>query len=81
MTETAEKSYASLPGFVVRHRQSLVVAGHGALFALALLAAFLLAYNFHWVEQKGVVHPWLFELYLPLIAARGDTSVCETCLG
>jgi FlaA1/EpsC-like NDP-sugar epimerase len=58
-----------MPGVVIRYRTALVVAVHAALFALALLAAFLLAYNFHWVvrsaEEKYV---WFNDLYLPLLA-------------
>ena len=47
---------------------AIVVAAHALLFALALLAAFLLAYNFQWVRRAGTVHKWFFELYLPLLA-------------
>ncbi|MHC4697201.1 MAG: polysaccharide biosynthesis protein, partial [Planctomycetota bacterium] len=68
MTETANNPHERLPGFVIRHRLAIVAAGHAFLFALALLAAFLLAYNFHWVRREGVVYPWFFELYLPLLA-------------
>lgn len=64
-----ETSHETLPGTVLRHRTALVVLAHAVLFALALLAAFLLAYNFHFV-----VHPteedyvWFYDLYLPLLA-------------
>jgi FlaA1/EpsC-like NDP-sugar epimerase len=46
----------------------LVVTAHGALFAAALLAAFLLAYNFRWVVGRGTLsYRWFFELYVPLL--------------
>ncbi len=69
MTETAKNPNEPLPGFVIRHRLALVAAAHGLLFASALLAAFLLAYNFHWgIKKGGLVHRWFLELYLPLLA-------------
>ncbi|MFQ5590855.1 MAG: polysaccharide biosynthesis protein, partial [Phycisphaerae bacterium] len=64
-----------VPAFVIRHRLMLVAAGHALLFALALLAAFLLAYNFHWVERGGVIHRWLVELYPPLLALSLPTKL------
>ncbi len=53
---------------MVQHRLAVVVLSHAVLFALALLAAFLLAYNFRWVKRDGVEYPWLISLYLPLLA-------------
>ena len=54
---------------MIRHRMVLVVGAHGVLVSLALLAAFLLAYNFRWSPTLyGKVHYWFFELYLPLLA-------------
>jgi len=45
-----------------------VVAAHAFLFALALLAAFLLAYNFHLVVQRAEeTYYWFSDLYLPLL--------------
>ncbi len=69
MIDPADNPHEAMPGVVIRYRTALVVAVHAALFALALLAAFLLAYNFHWVvrsaEEKYV---WFNDLYLPLLA-------------
>jgi len=45
-----------------------VVAAHGVLFALALLAAFLAAYNFRWIVQEGDSSAsWFLGLYCPLL--------------
>ena len=52
---------------MVRHRMSVVVGAHALLFAVALLAAFLLAYNFKWVKRADRIYPWFFELYVPLL--------------
>lgn len=49
------------PGFLVRHRTVLSVLVHAAIFALSLLSAFALAYNFTHLGQ------WLFPLFLPLL--------------
>jgi len=47
---------------------ALVVVAHALLFALALLAAFLLAYNFRWsVARQEVRFHWFNEFYLPLL--------------
>jgi len=51
----------------VHHRLAVVMAVHGMLFALALLAAFLLAYNFKWGVRDGEAYPWLWSLYVPLL--------------
>ncbi len=58
-----------LPTVLIRHRISLVVGAHGILFSLALLAAFVLAYNFRWgVTHEDKVRFWFTDLYLPLLA-------------
>ena len=69
MSDPADNPREPLPGVVIRYRTALVVAAHGLLFALALLAAFLLAYNFHWVVRSADdVYVWFDDLYLPLLA-------------
>lgn len=69
MSNPADNSHVALPGAIIRYRTALVVTVHAALFALALLAAFLLAYNFHWVIRSAdEVYVWFDELYLPLLA-------------
>ena len=46
----------------------VVVTVHGMLLTLALLAAFLLAYNFRWVVRRpDYAYHWFVELYLPLL--------------
>ncbi len=46
-----------------------MVTAHVLLFALALLSAFLLAYNFRWVTRQGAEpSAWFYDLYLPLLA-------------
>lgn len=48
---------------------TLVVTAHAGLFALALLTAFLLAYNFkRTFHIHSVPHPWLTPMFLPLLA-------------
>ncbi len=65
MTSTLRKRVI---GPVVRYRTILVVCAHGALFVLALLAAFLLAYNFRATRRVGgVSYAWAPTLYLPLL--------------
>ncbi|MFH1109531.1 MAG: nucleoside-diphosphate sugar epimerase/dehydratase [Planctomycetota bacterium] len=69
MSDPADNPHELLPGVVIRYRTALVVAAHGLLFALALLAAFLLAYNFHWVVRSAdYKYVWFDDLYLPLLA-------------
>ena len=52
----------------VRYRTALVVTAHATLFAVALLSAFLLAYNFRWtISRAEGRYGWFFELYLPLL--------------
>ncbi len=69
VSEQSDSARAVGPGFLIRQRTLLVVMAHATLFALALLAAFLLAYNFRWAVRRGdVSHSWFFELYLPLLA-------------
>lgn len=59
-----------LPGAMIRFRTALVVGAHALLFALALLAAFLLAYNFQWTIPLSdrPDYYWFVQLYLPLLA-------------
>ncbi len=64
--------------FIARHRTVISVLAHGFLFALALLMAFGLAYNFHQVLPETLYSPeearvitrggWLLYLYLPMAA-------------
>jgi FlaA1/EpsC-like NDP-sugar epimerase len=54
----------------------LVVTAHGLLFVLALLSAFLLAYNFRWgKELDGRVRYWFWDLFLPLACLAVPTKV------
>lgn len=56
-----------LPGFLIRYRTLVVVGAHAALFAVALLVAFLLAYDFRLSHTRGdLVQHWLTDLFLPL---------------
>ena len=50
-----------LPGFMVRYRLCLVILAHTGLFALALLAAFLLAFNFQHFDE------WFGTFFIPLL--------------
>lgn len=69
MNDPADNPHEALPGAIIRYRTALVVAVHAVLFALALLAAFLLAYNFHWVVRSAEErYVWFDDLYLPLLA-------------
>ena len=69
MSDPADNRHEILPGVAIRYRTALVVLVHAGLFALALLAAFLLAYNFHWVVRSAdEVYVWFDDLYLPLLA-------------
>ncbi len=66
--ETEASGSLSVSDLMVRYRSLFVVTTHGILLALALLAAFLLAYNFRWVVRRAdVAHHWFIELYLPLL--------------
>lgn len=57
-----------LPSSVVRHRTLLVIVAHATLFGLALLAAFLLAYNFHFVHgAREARYYWFSDLYVPML--------------
>jgi len=59
---------APAPSLLIRFRTPLVVCAHAVLFAFALLAAFLLAFNFHWVvHTPNETYVWFDELYLPLL--------------
>jgi FlaA1/EpsC-like NDP-sugar epimerase len=54
--------------FRSRYRTQLVIGVHGLLVALALLAAFLAAYNFRFVVREGETkEAWFFGLYCPLL--------------
>jgi len=56
------------PAVLIRHRTALVVLAHISLFALALLTAFLLAYNFRWsISRPQGRFLWFVEFYLPLL--------------
>jgi FlaA1/EpsC-like NDP-sugar epimerase len=56
------------PAFVIRHRLALVITAHILIFALALLSAFLLAYNFRWTApRQDYRFSWFWEFYLPLL--------------
>lgn len=56
------------PQALIRFRTGIVVSAHALLFAMALLAAFLLAYNFRWVTRVGTEsNRWFTQLYLPLL--------------
>ncbi len=59
----------SPPLAFIRFRSAIVVSAHALLFALALLFAFLLAYNFRWVTRQSTQPGmWFYDLYLPLLA-------------
>ena len=68
LKKETEISGERFPRLMVQHRLSVVVLSHAVLFTLALLAAFLLAYNFRWVRREGVEYRWLVSLFLPLLA-------------
>lgn len=69
MSDQSSTRNQTSPGVLIRHRTALVVSAHAALVALALLAAFLLAYNFHWVTySEAETRVWFRDLYLPLLA-------------
>lgn len=54
---------------MIRYRTPLVVLAHGALFTLALLSAFLLAYNFRWrlLLADEAIYDWFVKLYVPFL--------------
>lgn len=59
----------SPPAAHIRFRTAIVVSAHALLFAFALFAAFLLAYNFRWGSRQGNhSSAWFYDLYLPLLA-------------
>lgn len=62
-----KQHHSSLPDFL-GNRMLHVVVIHIFLFAIALLSAFLLAYNFRWMANQEMQIYWFFELYLPLLA-------------
>ncbi len=60
---------APLPRSLVTYRTSLVISAHAVLITLALLSAFLLAYNFRWTSRwETETRFWFVDLYLPLLA-------------
>ncbi len=68
MSAETNKTLDPSPSFRSRHRTALVVTAHGVLIALALLAAFLAAYNFRWVVREGETRAsWFLGLYCPLL--------------
>jgi len=69
MSDPAKTQAGAMPEAFIRHRSMMVVSAHAALFSLALLAAFLLAYNFRFVIQRSdSAYIWFDDLYLPLLA-------------
>jgi FlaA1/EpsC-like NDP-sugar epimerase len=69
MSDSSTTHAGAIPETFIRHRSVMVVLAHGALFAISLLAAFLLAYNFRFViGQAGGGYVWFDDLYLPLLA-------------
>lgn len=50
-----------------RYRTSFVIGAHVVLFASALAAAFLMAYNFRFVIVADTGQTWISRLYLPLL--------------
>lgn len=63
-----ERSGERWSPIVIRNRLLLVVAAHALLFAVALLSAFLLAYNFRWrIPRQDDTFLWFYEFYLPLL--------------
>jgi len=54
-------------GAILRYRRLLIVFVHVVLFALALLLAFGLAYNFKLVDDIG--RNWFIKLFLPMLPA------------
>jgi FlaA1/EpsC-like NDP-sugar epimerase len=55
--------------FIARYRLPISAALHGLLFSVALLCAFLFAYNFRFEQAtEEIVHRWFGQLYLPLLA-------------
>ena len=53
---------------MIRFRMPVVVIAHGVIFSLALLSAFLLAYNFRLViGQDELAYRWFVELFVPLL--------------
>ncbi len=69
MSEVINQPNEASQRFLSRHRSVLVVVVHAGLVALALLGAFLLAYNFRLVlNEEGQPYIWFLKLYLPLVA-------------
>jgi len=62
--------------FLVTYRTPCVVLVHAGLFALALLSAFLLAYNFRFIIRRTEdTYTWVTDLYLPLLALAIPTKL------
>ena len=65
------------PAVVIRNRMMLVIAAHALLFAIALLAAFLLAYNFRWsIPRQDERFFWFQDFYLPLLWFALPIKLC-----
>jgi FlaA1/EpsC-like NDP-sugar epimerase len=62
VTDDLDISSNLYPQYMVRHRTLIIVVLHAFAFAVALLAAFALAYNFR------DFHRWLGALYVPMLA-------------
>ncbi|MFQ5495922.1 MAG: polysaccharide biosynthesis protein, partial [Phycisphaerae bacterium] len=63
-------------GLVAAYRAPVMVAAHAVLLAAALLAAFLLAYNFRFALRIGDdYYTWVHELYLPLLILALPTKL------
>ncbi len=77
MSEAATNPGGPAAGIRVLYRIPAVVAAHAVLLALALFAAFLLAYNFRWVvfDRANESFRWFSGLYLPLLAIALPTKL------
>ena len=77
MSEEATIPGGPPAGIRVLYRIPAVVAAHAVLLALALFAAFLLAYNFRWVvfDRGNESFRWFSDLYLPLLAIALPTKL------
>ncbi|MCP4249657.1 MAG: hypothetical protein GY778_21665, partial [bacterium] len=63
MTEDLDHpASAKPPGFLTVYRLPVSVTAHAAIFAISLLAAFALAYNF------ANVKAWFVPIFLPILA-------------
>jgi len=68
VSSTSDTPGLPYPDLMVRWRTPLVVLAHAVLLALALFAAFVLAFNFKWVARAtDQAYVWFYDLYLPLL--------------